>query len=94
MKDDRIDIEEERFCEISILLNFITNNDGERYLWLQEKEREKGINKKIGQYLFEAKVMTVEQIDIVLKISDDNHRQEKASMEHSRNSLGEGCFCH
>lgn len=56
----------ELFCQVAIELGFIKTEDAKKYLEEQEIDKAIGVEKNIGQYLFEAGLIAREQVSAVL----------------------------
>ena len=64
------DNKDKLFCEVGTDLNLLTKEQVEKALEQQRVDRSIGVNKPIGAYLFEANIITKEQIAQILKIQD------------------------
>lgn len=74
------DNKDKLFCEVGVDLNILTKDQVEKALEQQRVDRSIGVTKPIGAYLFEANIVTKEQIAQILKIQDKYEKPAPAQV--------------
>ncbi len=81
------DNKDKLFCEVGVDLNLISKEQVEKALEQQRVDRSIGVTKPIGAYLFEANILTKDQIAQILKIQDKYEKPAPAQQSQQPQSV-------
>lgn len=81
-----VDNKDKLFCEVGIDLSLLNKEQVDKALEQQRVDSSIGVNKPIGAYLFEANILTKDQIAQILKIQDKYEKPLLVSPQIQSNS--------